>query len=96
MGSQRRGRADLSGHGLRQAAFGARHPRGPARQPAGGAAGLLGRLLEAAAQRKEKSIKQKSARQHPVARIFCAAARQRFDNRADVGYSVWGRRGHQY
>ena len=91
-----RGRDDLSCHGVRQAALDGRRVRRAAGQPGGRAVRLLGRLLEAEALRKEKSIKQKSARQHPVARIFCAAARQRFDNRADVGYSVWGRRGHQY
>ena len=86
-----RGRDDLSRHRLCQAAFDGRRVRRAAGQPGGRAVRLLGRLLEAEAQRKEKSIKQESARQHPVARIFCAAARQRFDNRADVGYSVRGK-----
>lgn len=89
-----RGRDDLSRHGVRQAALDGRRVRRAAGQPGGRAVRLLGRLLEAEAKREEKSIKQKSARQGAVARTFCAAARQRFDNRTDVGYSVRGRRGH--
>ncbi len=66
-----RGRDDLSRHRLCQAAFDGRRVRRTAGQPGGRAVRLLGRLLEAEALRKEKSIKQETARRGFPPGGFC-------------------------